>query len=369
LATSDLGSVANRLFDSFLAPLVLGGEVTPGRPIGARAALAIGRERVVADSALFDQVQIARTRVARRLAPVDRMQGATEAEWALGAALHDLIQAAHPAFDAAFRRRAPGRILDLAEATVARVPAPQSIGESLSRQTWFARVFELQRTDTVVRWWVGSRTFLGESPPARLSAWPELRRVQVDKTSRAVMDLPGAGGAVDATRFGAVLGLWLAKTPLTDLATCHRPLPAFAWRSESLGLVATGPGRVLAARALAWAPKGAADAALGRATRALVAGRSWKAATAALDLLAERALVDAELAEPDKLESPGWARNDASDDAGYARCAGALVACSQLRSAAAPFSDADRDELLARLLPVASSPLARAVQAELSSLG
>ena len=138
----------------------------------------MGKERVVADSDLYARVQLARTRVARKLTPVDGLPGPTEAEWALGAALHDIVQTAHPAFDSAFRRRGPSKILDLAEATLDHVPAPRSVGESLSRHTWFSRLFEMERTDTVIRWWVGSRIFLGETPPARLSAWPELRRVR-----------------------------------------------------------------------------------------------------------------------------------------------------------------------------------------------
>ncbi len=365
MATVDLGGVANRLFEGFLAPLVLGGEVVPGRPIGARAALAMGRERVIADSDLGDRVKIARTSAARRLAPIDELAGPTEAEWALGAALHDLVQAAHPGFDSVFRRNAPARIVDLAEATIDRVPSPRSVGESVSRHTWFSRLFELHRTDTVVRWWVGSQTFLGEAPPARLSAWPELRRVHVETTARAIMDLPGAGGAVDPLRFGAALSRLLAKTPLTDVATCHRDTPPFAWGSESLGLVGTRPGRALAGRALARAPGGAVDTALGRATRALVAARAWSAAAVALDLLAERALADAELAAPrTEISAPA---KDASDDATYARCVGALVACAQLAEPGTPFDESHRAELLARLTPAASSSIARAVQAELAT--
>jgi hypothetical protein len=368
----ELGAVANRLFEGFLAPLVLGGEVSPSRPVGARAALAMGRERVVADSDLLARVQLARMRVARRLVPVDRLPEPTEPEWALGAALHDLVQAAHPAFDAAFRRGGPPRILDLVDATTERVPAPRNVGESLSRHTWFSRLLELKRTDTVVRWWVGSRTFLGETPPARLSAWPELRRVNVEKTARTIMDLPGAGGFVDAARFGATLSGLLARTPLTDLATCFRPVPVFAWGSESLGLVGTGPGRSLAARALALAPRQDTDAALGRATRALIDGGAFGAAAIAIDLLAERALSHAELADPEK--GRDGRRSEArelatagTDDATYARSVGALVACAELRSPTSPFSERDRVELLARLAPLASSPVARAVHVALTA--
>ena len=134
-------------------------------------------------------------------------------------------------------------------------------------------------------------------------------------------------------------------------------------------------------RALAWAPKSAADAGLGRATRTLVASRAWSAVSVALNLLAERALVDAELASPDGFEGGRWARRGGADarvetpslpeedDAGYARCVGALVACMQLRSHAEAFSDADRVHLLARLTPAATSPIARAVQVELAAKG
>src|SRR5580658_2563674 len=129
MARVDLGAVANRLFDDFLAPLVLGGEVEPGRPIGARAALALGKERVLTDIDLCAHVELVRTRVARKLVPVDRVEGITETEWAMAAALHDLVQAAHPGFDLAFRRSAPQRLLDLVNATLDRVSAPRSVGE------------------------------------------------------------------------------------------------------------------------------------------------------------------------------------------------------------------------------------------------
>jgi hypothetical protein len=359
----DLGAVANRLFDTFLAPLVLGGEMKPGRPIGARAALAMGKERVLTDIDLCAHVELVRTRVARKLVPVDRVEGLSEAEWALGAALHDLVQAAHPGFDVAFRRSGPQRLLELVNLTLERVPGPTSVRESLSRHTWFGRIFEMERVDTTVKWWVGSSTFLGESPPPRLSAWPELRRVHVEKSPRRIMDLPESGSAVDASAFAAALTAFLVKTPLTDLASCHRSSPEFAWSSESLGLVASAPGRALVLRALGEAPKSAVDASLGRATRSLIQGRAWKPVGVALDLLAERALVDAALVgNKGELPPP----KDAADAATYARCIGALVACEQLRADGSLFSPMDRADLLARLAPIATSPVAGAFATELT---
>src|SRR5580693_2233701 len=123
---ADLGVVSQRLFEDFLAPLVLGGEVRPGRPIGSRGALELGAGRVIADGDLLSRVQLGRTRIARRLAPVDPLEeGPTPCEWALGATLHDVVQAAHPGLDTPLRRIVPVRLLKLAEATLARIPPPR----------------------------------------------------------------------------------------------------------------------------------------------------------------------------------------------------------------------------------------------------
>jgi hypothetical protein len=365
MAGADLELLSQRLFEGFLAPLVLGGEVRPGRPIGSRNALEMGAGRWVADADLFSRVQLGRTRIARRLAPVDSFDAPTSFEWALGATLHDLVQAAHPGFDTALRRFAPARLLKLVEATLARIPRPRSVGEALARHTWFARLFEMQRADTVVSWWVGSRTFLGEAPPARLAAWPDLRRVRTEILARGVMDLPGAGGAVDLGSFAGSLRRFLAKTPLTDLATCHRRAPVFAWGNETLGLVATSAGRTLATRAFARAPTSAVDASLGRATRALIADRSWRSAGIAFDVLAERALARAETAG--RSAEPLAFSKDETDDASYAQCVGARVACEGLRAGTGALSATDRAELLARLMPAASSGTARKLDAELSA--
>jgi hypothetical protein len=362
---ADLGVVSQRLFEDFLAPLVLGGEVRPGRPIGSRGALELGAGRVIADGDLLSRVQLGRTRIARRLAPVDPLEeGPTPCEWALGATLHDVVQAAHPGLDTPLRRIVPVRLLKLAEATLARIPPPRSVGEALARHSWFARLFEMERTDTTVSWWVGSRAFLGETPPARLATWPDLRRVRIEKLAHTITELPGAGGAVDLGDFAGSLKRFLAKTPLTDLATCHRDAPVFAWGHETLGLVATDAGRTLATRAFAHAPKGAVDASLGRATRALVEARAWRAAGIACDVLAERALAEAETSLGDA--EPPFSLKKANDDAGYAQYIGARVACESLRAGMGGFSDAARLELLARLVPATTSEAARTHEAEIS---
>src|SRR5512140_3041350 len=96
MAKPDVGAVADRLFRGFIAPLVVGGALSPGRPIGPRVALAIGDDRPTTDIDLHAHMQLARVRVARKLTPVDRFDTLRAAEWALLAALHDILQTAHP---------------------------------------------------------------------------------------------------------------------------------------------------------------------------------------------------------------------------------------------------------------------------------
>jgi hypothetical protein len=283
-------AIAERLFADIMAPLVLGGPMRPGHVLGfetarALADLANATPPPPVDQELASRVAAARVRRARLLVPIDEMGPAAGAEWALAAALHDVLQAANPGMAAPLRRRAALRIVTAAAATIERVGGPATVREALARHAWFARALEVTRTDTQVSWWTGSRTFRGVDPPARLRAWPSVRRVTVMRRLRTLLDL--APLAIDAELFASVVGQWLAATPLTDLATCTRAAPVFAWSPATLGLVATPVGRTLALRALARWPQGDVDASLGRATEKL--GPHDSASLAARALLADRA--------------------------------------------------------------------------------
>ena len=275
MAKDDPQTLCERLFSTFLGPLVLGGTMRPGKPIGGKNALALGEHRQPSDVDLLSRTELARVRVARKLAPIDTLNPAPSAtEWALAAVLHDLVQSTHPGFDATFRRSGPKRILDVIEKTLEHIPAPANVGDTLSRHTWFSRMFELARTDIDLQWWTGSERFLGTEPPKRLTAWPELRRVTETRTPRPLMDLPTSSAAIDPTRFAMAIETFLRKTPLTDLATLSRAVPAFAWNHENLSLAATNAGRTIVTRALALLPQRAVDAALGRATKQLFVAKA-----------------------------------------------------------------------------------------------
>lgn len=364
MAKDDPQALCDRLFDTFLAPLVLGGTMKPGKPIGGKNALAIGAGRAPSDNVTLSLVDLARVRVARRVAAVDRFdQAPTASEWAIAAMLHDLVQATHPGFDAAFRRSGPKRLLDVIEKTLDVVPPPADVGDALSRHTWLSRTFDLARTDIDVRWWTGSERFLGTDPPARLLAWPELRRVQQTKTPRKLMDLPTSGAAIDPARFVHVVERILAKTPLTDMATIDRSSPSFAWTHENLALVSTNAGRTIVLRALAHLPERDVDTALGRATRHLFATRALRALNVAVDVLRDRALGAATRRLIGDKEPEPLTLGPEQADAAFAVGAGALVAAQWIARTGGGFNEHDRRAILAVLAPAAQSAAAAEVKA------
>ncbi len=332
-----LENVADRLFESVLAPLVLGGAVHPAHPIGARAALALlHMAPIPRDAELASRVELARVARARRIVAIDTVNDPSGAEWAIGAVLHDLLQVTNPSW---IRRSAPKRLLDLAMTTLDRLPPVKSASEALARHTWFARLLDVRRQDTAVSWWTGSSEFRGRAPPKRLLLWSDLRRVSVARAERNLTELLEHGGKAEhGQAFEAVLTRVLRATPLTDFATCARTSPPFAWTPEALALVRAPVARTLALRAVAYAPMDDADAALGRATRQLFAAKAWRDASTALDFLGHRAMSAA--------QTPGsWPTADGTDHVAFARAAGAMVARRWLDEASHGLTEAERRRL------------------------
>jgi hypothetical protein len=350
--------VADRLL-RFLLPLVVGGPITPGRPIGAKVALSLAGQAETLDKELVSHLQLGRVRKARLLAPIDRLPPPDGHDLALAAALHDIVQTTHPGFDRVMRRGEPNKLLDYASQILDRVPAPASVGIALARHTLFARALEITRTDTVVSVWAGKQTFLGETPSSSSTMWPRLRRVNKSESRHTLVELPATGASVDPAKFSRVLSAFLARTPLTDLATVTRPSPGFGWTSETLSLVATQRGRALALRAMGLLPGLRVDEALGGATRKLFEMQAWSAASIALELLKERALADAIAPSTEKEKAKVEA------DAAFARAAGALAARRQLEGDPA-IPHAERVRLAAALDPAARSELARKIEAALA---
>jgi hypothetical protein len=305
------------LHDRILAPLVLGGAVRPVHAIGVRAALAL--DGAAPDGPLAALVRAGRMRAARRIVPVDTVPDPGRAEWALAAALNDVFQSVSPAFATPLRRGMARRILGAAEAILDRTARAKTAAEALGRHCWFSRLFELRRTDTTVSWWIGSQTFAGEEPPARLRAWPEVRHVTVTKKRGSLFDLEPL--AVPREQVVRAMIAFFSRSPLTDFATCTRNEPPFAWSPFTVGFVAEPVGRRLALRAVALSPAGAGavDDALGRATRTIEPSEGLAMAQV-LRFLGERALAAA--IAPDRASADGSLPSDAI----FARALGAFAA-------------------------------------------
>ena len=251
MASSDrLAERFDDLTTHLLTPLVLGGPVHPVRPLGVPLALTIGAGRVIADPDLRSQLDVARVRVARLVAPVDALPELSARDWALAAGLNDLLQVTNHELAGPLTRGRHARLLASVRVLCARVPAPRSVGSALSRHATFARVLECIRTDTTISWWTGRASFRGQPAPGRLMKWPELRNVQVEARRVGLTEMIEGIPTVSADDYAATLALWLSRSPLTDLATATRRSPPFAWSASTLAVIATAPGRTLAYRLL-----------------------------------------------------------------------------------------------------------------------
>ena len=355
----ELGEVVERLFKTFTVPLVIGGAMSPGRPIGGRTALLIEDGRMPSDTESFSHVHLARIRRARELAPVDRFEAFSQAEWTLLACLHDLAQATHPDLAGFLRSKSPGRLIHVVSLTLDRVAPPATAKEALSRHSIFARLFDIRRVTTEVSWWTGKAKFVGTKPPSRLTAWPEFRRVSIQEIPEPFVTLPVGKAQGD---FQQTIAKFLARSPLTDFATCERPEPAFLFSPENIGLISTNAGRTLALRALAHGEPLAVDAALGKATRALIAARSLRPLFAVLTLLGERALARAQ-EELLKSADPKPLAIGEENDANFARAIGALRARTYIAEHGECFRELERKHMLTILEPRALSPAAREFEA------
>lgn len=255
-----------------LVPLVLGGTMRLVRPIGSDLAMRIGEGRTLTDADLRSRVAVARVRRARLIAPIDTLPELDEADWALVAALNDLLQATNHELSSVVSRGRHARLLASVAALCERIEVPRTIGAALSRHATFARALEVVRTDRTVAWWTGAQaSFRGQSPPKRLLAWPKLRKVTVDERRVPLAEMGAGLEALPLGRYLDGLSLWLGRTPLTDLATAARERPAFAWSASTLALVSTAPGRTLVLRALARQPADRVLGALRAATDAIPA--------------------------------------------------------------------------------------------------
>ncbi len=266
---------ASRLDDltkGVLAPLILGGPMRLVKPFGPALALSIGVGRSVPDDEVRSRMDVARIRVVRQVAPLDFLPPISAAEFALAAALNDLLQSTNHLLSGPLTRGRHHKLLTATQTLLQAIPPPLTTLEVLTRHAAFSRAQKACRTDMTVRNRVTSSNFRGEVPPKRLFLWKDLRRVTEDRTTVSLGSMAEGLKALSAQHFAEALRAWLALSPLSDLATLTRATPPFAWSAPTLALVSYPIGRTLALRAIARESLQSAVHSLRRATDALAHG-------------------------------------------------------------------------------------------------
>ncbi len=181
-----------RFVPDFLLPLVRGGALHVGRPLGPSSVarvLEIARRASAAPPPPGDADPVralarARAEVMAGYLPVGAPPALDETTVRLGAALHDLLALGHPDLAGPGVGRRQDRIAATAR-SLAAVGPPRTAAEAVARHSLLGRLGEIVRIDRTVRFWLGRQTFVGRTPPPRITALPALRRVRVDQTARS----------------------------------------------------------------------------------------------------------------------------------------------------------------------------------------
>jgi hypothetical protein len=196
---------SGRFVADFLLPLVRGGALHVGRPLGPGAVprvLDLARRTAASPPpGGADPVRAlarARAEVAARYLPASAVPPPLdETTVRLGLALHDLLALGHPDLVGPGLGRRQDRIAATARG-LAAVGAPPTAADAVARHSLLGRLGEIVRVDRTVHFWLGRQTFVGRTPPSRITALPALRRVRVDQSSRSWLreiGIPGPGRA------------------------------------------------------------------------------------------------------------------------------------------------------------------------------
>jgi hypothetical protein len=212
--------------NEFVLPLVAGGELVVSRPLSLddiqhwTADLPHASEALVAvDDARHDALA---TLVCRPPALV--LDGD---ELMLAAALHNVLFLVHPRAEAwTVSQRARRRLIDLSLHMAAQ-PLSRNRRRVLARHALFHNLFDISRTDVKVSWWTGSKRFLGQRPPPRLTAWRGVRRVREESSVAGYDELLASAEAAP------VMATLLRRTPLTQLLGNHTSAPALHWEDAT----------------------------------------------------------------------------------------------------------------------------------------
>jgi hypothetical protein len=233
-----------RFVSSFLVPLVRGGAVRIGRPLGSQAVERLAREAAAAEPEAAGRLGASRLVVASRLLPTAAAPPLDETSLRLAAALHDLLALSHPGLAGPGLAKRQQRIAYAAFA-LASVGPPASAREAVNRHSLLARLPEIARVDSTVSFWLGRHLYLGRTPPRRVTAMPGLRRVRIERRDRSWLREIG----IPAVARRAFLAL-SAASPIGEALDPLRLEPPLGW-GRILPILRFPPlARIVAGRAL-----------------------------------------------------------------------------------------------------------------------
>jgi len=211
----------DELAASFLLPLLSGGTVQLGAPIGpgALAHFAVARP---SDSDVEWRVLDALHAAATAVAPLradPRLDGDL---LALCIAAHDLLLLTDPSLGTWPAKRAQPKLRGWVEAVLASIAPPRTRTAALTRHAIVARLLELERRDVVVKNWAYTYRFFGRPVPPRVVALPRLRFVRTTESTTTLDAAVKASGPATAPLLDAIV----ACSPLTRLLRAPEHGPA-----------------------------------------------------------------------------------------------------------------------------------------------
>lgn len=232
--TQPAETFAQEFLRTFALPLVRGGKVHVGAPLG-RAGLRQLQQAAprLAGTDTAAELSAARQEIIAELLFHAPAPGLDEDPYTLPLllAVHDLMFLLHPAaqgllFSDRRLRRVAGFAMAVCRQAVKALKRPDGHTARLlcERHSLLHSLFTVSREDVRVSFWAGRREFLGTEPPARLLAWRSVRRVHEERWRVVwylqMLGLPGGIG-----RLG--IDALLAASPLTDLLMPRRLDPPF----------------------------------------------------------------------------------------------------------------------------------------------
>ncbi len=229
--------------ESFVLPLVAGGDMHVGRPIDAPT-LESYEQQLPHASVPLVAIDEAREKVLSKLVVKPPACVLDVDELNLAAAVHNLLFLAHPdaeGWGMSESRRA--KIVASAQSFAAR---PRSLSRTriLARHGLLHNLFNIGRNDIKVSWWTGSATYEGQPIPKRLTRWSDVRRVKRDETRVGFRELfQGA----DVT---SVIASLSRRSPLTLLLSSGQGGPHLHWEDSVFLLRDAEIARALAYRSV-----------------------------------------------------------------------------------------------------------------------